>query len=48
MIAESIIRVREGQVHVEGGYDGVFGKIHIYDDAKRKKLLKKAEQVGLF
>lgn len=48
MIAESIIRIREGRVHIEGGYDGVFGKIHIYSDEERKKLLKKAEQQGLF
>lgn len=48
MIAESVMRVREGKVHIEGGYDGVFGKIHIYSDEERKKLLKKTEQVGLF
>ncbi len=48
MIVESIIRVREGKVKVEGGYDGVFGKIHIYSDEERKNLLKKAEQVELF
>lgn len=48
MIAESIIRVREGKVSVEGGYDGIFGKIHIYSDEERKKLFKKAEQAGLF
>lgn len=48
MIAQSIIRIRNGQVHIEGGYDGVFGKIHIYSDEERKKLLKKTEQVGLF
>jgi len=29
-ISKSIMRVRQGQVRVEGGYDGVFGKIHIY------------------
>jgi uncharacterized protein (TIGR00375 family) len=48
IIAESIIRIREGKVDVEGGYDGVFGKIHIYSDAERNKLFKKAEQQGLF
>ncbi len=31
-IAKSVMRVREGRVHIEGGYDGVFGKIHIYTD----------------
>jgi uncharacterized protein (TIGR00375 family) len=48
MIAESIIRIREGKVTVEGGYDGVFGKIHIYEDKERDKLLKKKEQSILF
>jgi uncharacterized protein (TIGR00375 family) len=48
VVAESVIRVREGKVEVEGGYDGVFGKIHIYTDKERDKLFKKAEQQGLF
>ncbi len=48
MIAESVVRIREGKVHIEGGYDGVFGKIHIYEEKERKKLAKKAEQIGLF
>jgi DNA helicase II / ATP-dependent DNA helicase PcrA len=47
-IAISVIRVREGKVNVEGGYDGVFGKIHIYTEAERKKLFKKAKQTNLF
>ena len=48
IIAESVIRVREGKVHVEGGYDGLFGKIHIYSDEERRKFAKKAEQTSLF
>ncbi len=47
-IAQSIIRVREGKVNIEGGYDGVFGKIHIYSDKEREKLSKKGKQVALF
>jgi DNA helicase-2/ATP-dependent DNA helicase PcrA len=47
-IAKAIIRVREGNVHIEGGYDGVFGKIHIYDDAERQRLFKKSKQTSLF
>ncbi|OGE82036.1 MAG: hypothetical protein A3B10_01625 [Candidatus Doudnabacteria bacterium RIFCSPLOWO2_01_FULL_44_21] len=38
MIAESIIRVREGKVKVEGGYDGIFGKIHIHPHTKKPKI----------
>ena len=48
LIAESIIRIREGKVNVEGGYDGVFGKIHIYSNKERDKLFQKAEQSSLF
>jgi DNA helicase-2/ATP-dependent DNA helicase PcrA len=44
MIADSLIRIREGKVHIEGGYDGIFGKIHLYTDAERKK----AKQTSLF
>ena len=47
-IATSITRVREGNVHIEGGYDGVFGKIHIYDEGEREKIFKKPKQMGLF
>lgn len=47
-IAKSIIRVREGQVHVEGGYDGVFGKIHIFEEGERDQLFKKPKQMDLF
>jgi uncharacterized protein (TIGR00375 family) len=47
-IAQSIMRVRKGNVHVEGGYDGIFGKIHIYSDQERAAILKKPQQIDLF
>lgn len=47
-IATSVMRVRTGNVHVEGGYDGIFGKIHIYSDKERAKFLKKPIQKDLF
>ncbi|HVY68241.1 MAG TPA: endonuclease Q family protein, partial [Patescibacteria group bacterium] len=47
-IARAVLRVRESQVHVEGGFDGVFGKIHIFDKAERERLLKKPRQESLF
>lgn len=47
-IAKSVIRVREGSVHIEGGYDGVFGKVHIFNESEREKVFRKPKQVGLF
>jgi len=47
-IAQAVIRVREGNVHIEGGYDGIFGKIHIKAEGDIKKLKKKAAQSALF
>ena len=37
-IAEGIMRVREGKVSVEPGFDGVFGKVRIFSKAEQKKL----------
>ena len=36
-IAEGIIRVREGKVNIEPGYDGVYGKISIFGKNETKK-----------
>jgi len=41
-IAEGIIRVREGRVFVEPGYDGVFGKVRIFSKQEQKKDSKQA------
>jgi PHP family Zn ribbon phosphoesterase len=35
-ITEGIIRVREGKVSVEPGYDGVYGKIRIFSKGEQK------------
>ncbi len=37
-IAEGIMRVREGKVYVEPGFDGVFGKVRIFSKAEQRKL----------
>lgn len=37
-IAEGIIRVREGKVSKEPGYDGVFGKIRIFPQGEKKEV----------
>ncbi|MBX4187286.1 MAG: endonuclease Q family protein [Candidatus Doudnabacteria bacterium] len=47
-VAESIIRIRQGKVQIAGGYDGIFGKVHIYSEEERVKLLKLAKQSSLF
>jgi len=37
-IAEGIIRVREGKVNIEPGYDGVYGKINIFSQKEKKQI----------
>jgi len=37
-ITEGIIRVREGKVFIEPGYDGVYGKIRIFSKGEQKTL----------
>lgn len=37
VIAEAIMRVRDGRITVESGSDGVYGKVRIFDDEKTRK-----------
>ena len=39
-IGEGIMRVREGKLKIEPGYDGEFGKVKIFSDKERKNFLK--------
>jgi uncharacterized protein (TIGR00375 family) len=39
-IAEGIIRTREGRVHIEPGYDGVYGKVRVFSSSEEKTLTK--------
>jgi uncharacterized protein (TIGR00375 family) len=39
-IAEGIIRVREGKVFIEPGYDGVYGKIRIFQKGEQKTVFR--------
>ncbi len=47
-IGQAVIRVREGKVKLEGGYDGVFGKIEIFSEMEREKIFVKHKRTGLF
>jgi PHP family Zn ribbon phosphoesterase len=50
-IAEGLRRVREGQVHIAPGYDGVFGEISIFKDGEVVRELvtePQAAQTRLF
>ena len=46
-IAEAIIRVREGRLHIAPGYDGEYGKISIFGDDEEKPK-KSGEQLSFF
>ncbi|MBI2410561.1 MAG: DNA helicase UvrD [Candidatus Kerfeldbacteria bacterium] len=35
IVAEAILRVRAGKLHINPGYDGVFGTVHVFTEAER-------------
>ncbi len=43
-IAEGISRVRQGNIQIEPGYDGVFGKVRVFSD----KSAEPQQQISLF
>ncbi|MFA5349410.1 MAG: endonuclease Q family protein, partial [Candidatus Paceibacterota bacterium] len=42
-IAKGIVKARTGQVYIEPGYDGVFGKIKIFSDQETKRDIPSQE-----
>ncbi|MDH5483115.1 MAG: endonuclease Q family protein [Candidatus Bathyarchaeota archaeon] len=47
-VAEAIVRVREGRVEVIPGYDGVYGRLVVFeDDYAKKPSLKRVKQMNL-
>jgi len=46
IVAEAIERVRKGQLHIQPGFDGEFGTIHVFTEEERATFLPK--QKALF
>jgi len=44
-VAEAVLRVREGKVHIQAGYDGEYGVISIFGEESPDK---KEQQLSLF
>ncbi|OGG07042.1 hypothetical protein A2777_04200 [Candidatus Gottesmanbacteria bacterium RIFCSPHIGHO2_01_FULL_40_15] len=46
--AEAIYKVRQGDIYVDPGYDGVFGKVKIWHEKKTQEKSDKKDQMSLF
>lgn len=43
-ISEAIVRVREGKMRVIPGYDGVYGRLILFEERREEKSLEKVNQ----
>jgi len=41
LLREAIARMRAGTVHIAPGYDGEYGKVRIFEDKERNKIIKR-------
>lgn len=41
-VVEGIMRVREGRLHIEPGYDGEYGKVKIFEEGEQRQATKQA------
>jgi len=47
-VAEAIQKVRIGDIYIDPGYDGVFGKVKIWGEKKKQEETGQKEQMSLF
>jgi PHP family Zn ribbon phosphoesterase len=49
-VVEGIRRMREGRVYIEPGYDGEFGRVHLFEDTPAEAASWSADpaQMSLF
>lgn len=47
LLAEAMQRVRTGRLHIAAGFDGEYGRIHLFDPAERKAEARR-QQMALF
>lgn len=47
-VAEAILRVRQGRVQIEPGYDGVYGRVQIFGESKEEQEAGVRGQMALF
>ena len=45
-LGEAVARMRRGEVHLEGGYDGEYGVVRMFSDAERADILRGVGRAG--